>query len=135
MRSTVHISLTLTRVRKVVMAIYAFGSNGSGQLGLNRKDDTSIPIKCDAFFRPLRVEAGGNHTLIISASNDVYISGEMRDLLRDPQDPNACTIFRALGKKATFCSAAWGQGRARVWPGCEVPREPKLRAGFIQSSS
>jgi protein ATS1 len=89
------------------MAIYAFGSNGSGQLGLNRKDDTSIPIKCDAFFRPLRVEAGGNHTLIISASNDVYISGEMRDLLRDPQDPNACTIFRALGKKATFCSAAW----------------------------
>ena len=69
------------------MALYAFGSNGSGQLGIGHVDDTSTPTRC-AFVspsgeelepptgdEPIRIVAGGNHTLVLFKSGAVYAAG------------------------------------------------------------
>lgn len=78
------------------MPLYAFGSNGSGQLGLGHKDDVSIPAEC--LFKqavltdsqtldlvhpsrheqpggPVHIAAGGNHTLALFSSGEVWTAG------------------------------------------------------------
>lgn len=70
------------------MPLFAFGSNGSGQLGLGHVEDLAIPEKClfdddssgeasttkgkeDA----VRIAAGGNHTLVLFSNGAVYAAG------------------------------------------------------------
>ncbi|EEP77368.1 predicted protein [Uncinocarpus reesii 1704] len=72
------------------MPLYAFGSNGSGQLGLGHKEDVSRPTRC--LFKPdsplpnevaqssdqedlVQLAAGGNHTLALFKSGAVYAAG------------------------------------------------------------
>lgn len=63
------------------MPLYAFGSNGSGQLALTHKEDVSIPTKCHFETPPppddtiLRIVAGGNHTLLLTENGYVYAAG------------------------------------------------------------
>ncbi|KAI9788260.1 MAG: hypothetical protein M1816_007026 [Peltula sp. TS41687] len=64
--------------------LYAFGSNNSGQLGLRHHEDVSIPTRCllpdlPGWDTPLKVAAGGNHTLVLFASGSVYAAGENKD--------------------------------------------------------
>jgi protein ATS1 len=60
-------------------AIYAIGSNGSGQLGIGHKEDVSVPKA--ALFEDIspdkttQVKGGGNHTLLLS-SGALYYSGD-----------------------------------------------------------
>ncbi|SPO02899.1 related to alpha-tubulin suppressor [Cephalotrichum gorgonifer] len=68
----------------------ALGSNGSGQLGITHKEDVSVP-KPSQFEPPLppsfaisRIAAGGNHTLVLLQSGELYWSG-------DPS-PGACGL-------------------------------------------
>ncbi|KAE8372731.1 regulator of chromosome condensation 1/beta-lactamase-inhibitor protein II [Aspergillus bertholletiae] len=80
------------------MPLYAFGSNGSGQLGIGHDEDVSIPTRC-IFEAPepeillqssegqgegeghstncllQRIAAGGNHTLLLFSSGAVYAAG------------------------------------------------------------
>ncbi|KAJ5273116.1 Regulator of chromosome condensation RCC1 [Penicillium angulare] len=65
------------------MNLLAFGSNGSGQLGLGHEEDVSTPTKC-LFTHPteqkqddkiIQIVAGGNHTLILTETGTVYASG------------------------------------------------------------
>lgn len=60
--------------------LYAFGSNGSGQLGLNDCIDRSKPEQCaiPVDYRtevPAGITAGGNHTLVLLRSGKVLSSG------------------------------------------------------------
>ncbi|OAA57216.1 alpha-tubulin suppressor protein Aats1 [Cordyceps fumosorosea ARSEF 2679] len=63
-------------------ALFALGSNGSGQLGIGHREDVSVPKP--AHFHPtqpdappiVKVAAGGNHTLLLSAAGRVYWSGD-----------------------------------------------------------
>ncbi|KAF7585778.1 hypothetical protein BBP40_010140, partial [Aspergillus hancockii] len=79
------------------MPLYAFGSNGSGQLGIGHIDDISIPTRClfespeleplsnqsrnskDGTGKPtngvIRIAAGGNHTLLHLSDGSVYAAG------------------------------------------------------------
>ena len=64
------------------MPLFAFGSNGSGQLGLGHTEDVSIPARCvfDDEVPPenskiARIAAGGNHTLVLFANGAVYAAG------------------------------------------------------------
>ncbi|KAI1122534.1 regulator of chromosome condensation 1/beta-lactamase-inhibitor protein II [Nemania abortiva] len=61
--------------------LFALGSNGSGQLGLGHKEDVSVPKQVE-FSQALhddpvtQVAAGGNHTVLITASGKAYWSGD-----------------------------------------------------------
>lgn len=64
-----------------MIQIYAFGSNGSGQLAINHKNDVSMPEKTfvlDEF--PInsvkQLRAGGNHTLLLTGGH-LYTSGTL----------------------------------------------------------
>ncbi|KAL4871848.1 hypothetical protein BDV12DRAFT_12758 [Aspergillus spectabilis] len=83
--------------------LFAFGSNGSGQLGLGHTEDVSVPTRCifeedDPSFSPShsseqlesqlqrissprvsRIVAGGNHTLVLLEDGRVYAAGEGGD--------------------------------------------------------
>jgi len=102
------------------MHLYAFGSNGSGQLGVGSTHDTSTPQIClfpdgtELPGRPLRIVAGGNHTLLLLDDGTVYCSGAARDGRVYPQSSTKpqTTFQRAyistLGEhRAKLCSAFW----------------------------
>lgn len=62
-------------------ALFALGSNGSGQLGIGHQEDVSVPKP--AHFHPappdapiVQVAAGGNHTLLRTAAGQVFWSGD-----------------------------------------------------------
>ncbi|KAI9820262.1 MAG: hypothetical protein M1827_005884 [Pycnora praestabilis] len=64
--------------------LYAFGSNGSGQLGLGHCKDVSIPtpvyLPVEAGIEaPVRLAAGGNHTLLLFSSGALYSTGANSD--------------------------------------------------------
>lgn len=60
-------------------AVYAIGSNGSGQLGIGHKEDVSVPkaaLFCETSPEQVtQVKGGGNHTLLLS-SGTLYCSGD-----------------------------------------------------------
>ncbi|KAM3497646.1 hypothetical protein MY10362_009011 [Beauveria mimosiformis] len=62
-------------------ALFALGSNGSGQLGIGHQEDVSVPKP--VLFHPaqpdspiVQVAAGGNHTLLLNAAGQVFWSGD-----------------------------------------------------------
>lgn len=63
------------------MPLFAFGSNGSGQLGLGHTEDVSIPTTCVFDETPpekckiVRIAAGGNHTLVLFENGVIYAAG------------------------------------------------------------
>ncbi|KAL4880465.1 regulator of chromosome condensation 1/beta-lactamase-inhibitor protein II [Aspergillus karnatakaensis] len=78
--------------------LYAFGSNGSGQLGIGHNEDVSMPMRCifeddpipsselseAEFQKPVaaqvsKIAAGGNHTLLLLDDGRVYAAGERSD--------------------------------------------------------
>ncbi|GKZ31733.1 hypothetical protein AbraIFM66950_000498 [Aspergillus brasiliensis] len=76
------------------MPLYAFGSNGSGQLGLAHTDDVSVPTRClfdddddhtsssspsNTAATISRIAAGGNHTLVLFSDGRVYAAGWNED--------------------------------------------------------
>ncbi|KAJ5502437.1 Regulator of chromosome condensation RCC1 [Penicillium fimorum] len=77
------------------MRLFAFGSNGSGQLGIGHEEDVSTPVQC-LFEQPessqesqittiqnnltdeseiITIAAGGNHSLLLTASGAIYAAG------------------------------------------------------------
>ncbi len=101
-----------------MLSLYAFGSNGSGQLGIGTTEDTSSPHRC--LFkntdgppgRISKIAAGGNHTLILLECGEIYFSGSIHDDgrgdLRFPDHPGH--VFQklcALYLRPLFCSALW----------------------------
>lgn len=97
------------------MPLYAFGSNGSGQLGLGHEEDMSVPTRC-LFEDPSpppsypstgpaeptnsskirRIAAGGNHTLILYEDGSVYAAGSNVDgrCGRDPASGESESMHR-----------------------------------------
>ncbi|CAG8784542.1 6389_t:CDS:1, partial [Acaulospora morrowiae] len=64
--------------------LFAFGSNGHGQLGIGSKDDTNIPTRCilsdnPKNFSPKYITGGGNHSAIITHDGELWISGLNND--------------------------------------------------------
>lgn len=72
------------------MPLYAFGSNGSGQLGIGHLEDTSYPTRClfeDSTRQArnieedakndgiVRIAAGGNHTVVLFRDGRAYATG------------------------------------------------------------
>jgi len=60
--------------------LFAFGSNGSGQLSLGNDEDTHIPTQClipENFPTepPKQIVAGGNHTLVLFSCGSLFATG------------------------------------------------------------
>ena len=101
------------------MQLYAFGSNGSGQLGIGNINDVSTPQLClfpdntEVPGRPLKIVAGGNHTLLLLDNGTVYYAGSPRDGQLNSGSPLPSTLtFRkayisTLGDKVMNFSAFW----------------------------
>ncbi|KAI8364304.1 regulator of chromosome condensation 1/beta-lactamase-inhibitor protein II [Choanephora cucurbitarum] len=58
--------------------LYAFGSNGHGQLGIGHVEDVNTPTPCigipeDQVIR--KVSGGGNHSAVITIQGHVYMAG------------------------------------------------------------
>lgn len=102
--------------------IYALGSNGSGQLGIGHTEDVSVPKQVlfdgDAPEGVQQIKAGGNHTLILSTSGELYFSGDttygacgltpdshpMEPKFRRVKLSNISTVNEA---PVVFCAATW----------------------------
>ena len=63
-------------------ALYALGSNGSGQLGVGSFDDCSQLTEATLPFGLQHVRliaAGGNHTVLVLSNGDMYAAGDGSD--------------------------------------------------------
>ncbi|KAJ5705172.1 hypothetical protein N7536_000861 [Penicillium majusculum] len=99
------------------MRLFAFGSNGSGQLGIGHEEDVSTPTQC-LFEQPepsqgsqittiqntnladesetITIAAGGNHTLLLTTSGSIYSAGCNEDgrcgphrATKNPKEPES----------------------------------------------
>lgn len=109
--------------------LYAFGSNGSGQLGLRDRDDKSEPEPCvfPATHEneiPIRIAAGGNHTLVLLQSGKVLAAGSNeRGQCGLSRERKASAGFNELcipshgHKSSNFkaCSATWESSTLVTW--------------------
>ncbi|KAI5305141.1 hypothetical protein KEM56_005186 [Ascosphaera pollenicola] len=116
------------------MPIYAFGSNGSGQLGIGHKEDVSHPTRClfrddtgrattgkhaNAIERaatPVKVAAGGNHTLVLFSSGAAFAAGALGDALFEDKGVMSIRMMQA-GE-----ADAGGDGGDSVDPECAFRR-------------
>ena len=101
------------------MRLYALGSNGSGQLGVGDTEDVATPRLClfprgtELPGRPLKIVAGGNHTLLLLDDGTVYHAGSVTDGRVDSESPLLKistfekTYISVLGDKVAKCSAFW----------------------------
>ena len=98
--------------------LFAFGSNGSGQLGIGGTEDVSSPRRClyqlsNVPGLPLKVAAGGNHTLVLTSMGDVYATGsDGHGRTGLPQSLKATDSFDLVPLpeddcRFRFCSATW----------------------------
>ncbi|KAI0976332.1 regulator of chromosome condensation 1/beta-lactamase-inhibitor protein II [Xylaria arbuscula] len=85
--------------------LFALGSNGSGQLGLGHREDVSVPKQVEfsqALYNDsvIQVAAGGNHTILITASGNAYWSGDSASgccgVVKDEGKENIRPLFRKL---------------------------------------
>ena len=64
-----------------MIVLFALGSNGSGQLGIGHTEDVSVPKQVLLPESPTslsvsKVAAGGNHTLLLTTSGDLFWAGD-----------------------------------------------------------
>lgn len=102
------------------MELYAFGSNGSGQLGTGHARDICTPAKCifdiDTTSEPLLfrgIAASGSSTLVLLENGQIYRAGAYFGLrsLQINAEESYSTSFQLLpltrDRRAKFCSATW----------------------------
>ncbi|CDH51779.1 alpha-tubulin suppressor protein aats1 [Lichtheimia corymbifera JMRC:FSU:9682] len=59
--------------------LYAFGSNGNGQLGVGHTDDINTPTPCIGIPDTetiVKVVGGGNHTAVLTQTGRVFLAGQ-----------------------------------------------------------
>lgn len=107
--------------------LFAFGSNGKGQLGIGTTDDQDRPQRCmfecdnnQSPGNPVRITAGGNHTLVLfdsgrlfsAGSNDNGQAGPKARLSSTSVSAGLDTVFAEVivpsrSQKVKLCSATW----------------------------
>lgn len=97
-------------------AVYAIGSNGSGQLGIGHKEDVSVPkpviFSDEQLSGVSQIKAGGNHTLILT-SGTLFFSGDSLSGACGLAEAQTGSQFRQiqLGLEEitdiVFCAASW----------------------------
>lgn len=98
------------------MPLFAFGSNGSGQLGIGHNDDVSVPTESHLYppglqsESPVCVTAGGNHTLVL------YTSGKVTTTARkDSHAEPLLSLSSEIADNIKLCSATWDASILCSW--------------------
>ena len=93
------------------MPLYALGSNSSYQLSLTHTIDVSIPTKTTLKLpdkeHPVKIVAGGNHTLLLTDSGSLYATGANK---YGQCMSSACDLIRGFTKVNGIwkdCAATW----------------------------
>ncbi|KAF1798177.1 regulator of chromosome condensation 1/beta-lactamase-inhibitor protein II [Mucor lusitanicus] len=78
--------------------LYAFGSNGSGQLGIGHVQDTNTPTPCLGLPTDdpiIKISGGGNHSAVLTKQGHIYMAGlsqfgeeHMKKLLQQTDQEN-----------------------------------------------
>ena len=106
--------------KSVHKMLYAFGSNGSGQLGLFDRSDKAAPEPCIFSLGypnedPVSIAAGGNHTLLLLPSGRVLSAGSNERSQRGQVDALKTVGFQSINfpggehhfEQFKACSATW----------------------------
>ena len=92
----------------MLLNLHAFGSNGSGQLGIGHRDDVSRPTPCslephnlqrtDARIKSVKyLRAGGNHTLLLAEDGHAFTAGDYdKDVRANIEKQNESGSWRRL---------------------------------------
>ena len=105
------------------MRLYAFGSNGSGQLGIGSLEDTSRPKSCemstldelhpDIHGLPSKIVAGGNATYVLFDDKTLYRAGKgaTREDPQHTKPPWTSTRFERTHswkyRPTRLCASTW----------------------------
>ncbi|KAK3648044.1 alpha tubulin suppressor [Elasticomyces elasticus] len=82
--------------------VFAFGSNGSGQLGLSHFEDISTPEQSSLSGCTVKqIAAGGNHTLMLSEDGNVKLQGD------DGHDQTIVRYLSEVDWRVAQLSATW----------------------------
>ena len=92
---------------KIKMPLFAFGSNGAGQLGIGHQGDVPAPtlhirpsdLQSES---PACVTAGGSHTLVLYETGKVTITAA-----DDSGENHQLSQTRVMADNVKFCSATW----------------------------
>nr|XP_012311967.1 secretion-regulating guanine nucleotide exchange factor isoform X2 [Aotus nancymaae] len=66
----------------VAAALFAWGANSYGQLGLGHKEDVLLPQQLNDFCKPRcirRITGGGGHSAIVTDGGDLFVCGLNKD--------------------------------------------------------
>lgn len=78
--------------------VFTLGSNGSGQLGLGHQEDVSVPKPIEFDPPPsspiVKVAAGGNHTLLLTKTGELFWSGDPTSGACGPATDSPSPAFR-----------------------------------------
>ena len=82
----------------IMTKLYAFGSNGSGQLGIGHTEDTNTPTLCLGLPSDdpiVKISGGGNHSAVLTKQGYIYLAGlsqygedHMKDLSQKTDQDN-----------------------------------------------
>lgn len=92
--------------------LLAFGSNGSGQLGLGHYNDLNSPSNVDIPGSDFLVSCGGNHTIIVNNNGNAYGSGDnsLHQLGLEQKSYNKFTrLCIELKNKWIFAITLWAE--------------------------
>ncbi|KAI9470534.1 MAG: regulator of chromosome condensation 1/beta-lactamase-inhibitor protein II [Benjaminiella poitrasii] len=80
--------------------LYAFGSNGGGQLGIGHMEDTNTPTECLGLPSDdpiVKVTGGGNHSAVITQQGHLYMAGiSQHGETSEQQQPDISIYTRQL---------------------------------------
>ena len=77
----IHINLSLLFISVVLLEngeVHTFGHGNHGQLGQGHANSSNVPVLIDVPERITQIAAGANHTVLLSASGQVYTCGNFQ---------------------------------------------------------
>ncbi|KAI8051466.1 regulator of chromosome condensation 1/beta-lactamase-inhibitor protein II [Syncephalis plumigaleata] len=79
----------------ISMLLFAFGSNGNGQLGVGHQEDCHLPTPCPLITSDIAsITGGGNHSLLVTTNNELHIAGARKaGQLGSPDSSVDSTVF------------------------------------------
>jgi len=84
------------------MAVYAFGSNKFGQLGIGSNEDALQPTIISSLKHVIHVSSGESHSIALTVSGNLYCFGRGREGQLgngETKDSNVPVLVQVCGQK------------------------------------